>query len=110
MIHFPGPDRFWEELLELSAYLYLLFAAFAQRTEAMRMRRGTACPDLDQRMVQDGQEGRLAIPRRQFTLSCRCLARPSRPEKYLARTLTEVVSISQALRFGAVARHSLRRK
>lgn len=34
LIHFPGPDRFWEELLELSAYLYLLVAAFAQRTEA----------------------------------------------------------------------------
>ena len=34
LIHFPGPDRFWEELLELSAYLYLLCAAFAQRTEA----------------------------------------------------------------------------
>ncbi|MBP8924786.1 MAG: hypothetical protein KBG75_02925 [Pseudomonadales bacterium] len=33
LIHFPGPDRFWEELLELSAYLYLLFAAFALRTE-----------------------------------------------------------------------------
>ena len=24
VIHFPGPDRFFEELLELSAYLYLL--------------------------------------------------------------------------------------
>ena len=34
VIHFPGPDRFFEELLELSAYLYLLVAALAQRTEA----------------------------------------------------------------------------
>ncbi|MBK6289928.1 MAG: hypothetical protein IPJ33_03145 [Gammaproteobacteria bacterium] len=34
VIHFPGPDRFFEELLELSAYLYLLVTTLAQRTEA----------------------------------------------------------------------------
>jgi hypothetical protein len=33
VIHLPGPNRFYEELLELSAYLSLLFAAFALRTE-----------------------------------------------------------------------------
>ena len=33
VIRLPGPNRFYEELLELSAYLSLLFAAFALRTE-----------------------------------------------------------------------------
>ena len=33
VIRLPGPNRFYEELLEFSAYLSLLFAAFALRTE-----------------------------------------------------------------------------
>jgi hypothetical protein len=33
VIHLPGPNRLYEELLELSAYLLLLFSAFAMRAE-----------------------------------------------------------------------------